>query len=243
MILIPEGEEVVLVQQTDHARFAGELLALWRADGLPSHPHRHEILLAATHHDDGWREEDAVPRLDPATGLPHTFLSLPPGPRDELWRRGVARQAAEHPYAAALVHLHALALHAPSGDGSVDAYADLRADLGASLAQLIEDAGLDEEALRRDYRFVDLADSASLLACGQLRGALGKAGYSMRFDSGRYLVLDPFPLAGATRFTVPCRCIARRRYERGADLIAALAGARWRHREVRVVPVAPEAGV
>ena len=35
MIVVDEGEELRIVTQPDHARFAAELLSLWRSDGLP----------------------------------------------------------------------------------------------------------------------------------------------------------------------------------------------------------------
>lgn len=45
----------VLTTQTDHAFFSGEVLSLWREDGLPQHPRRGDLLFAAREHDNGWR--------------------------------------------------------------------------------------------------------------------------------------------------------------------------------------------
>ena len=64
MIVVRRGASLVLVTQSDHAHFAAELLSLWRLDGFPDHPRRDDILFAVREHDNGWREEDAVPRLD-----------------------------------------------------------------------------------------------------------------------------------------------------------------------------------
>src|SRR5262249_53740757 len=69
------GRELRLVTQPDHAHLSGELLSLWRADGLPAHPRRAETLFAGREHDNGWREADAAPRWDAAAGRPRDFLT------------------------------------------------------------------------------------------------------------------------------------------------------------------------
>ncbi|HEX2162583.1 MAG TPA: DUF3891 family protein, partial [Thermoanaerobaculia bacterium] len=76
MIVYDEGEAWRVVTQPDHARFAGELVALWRAHGVPEHPRRDDLLFAVREHDNGWREEDAAPSWNAAAGRPHDFLSL-----------------------------------------------------------------------------------------------------------------------------------------------------------------------
>ncbi len=50
----------------------------------------------------------------------------------------------------------------------------------------------------------------------------------------RAIALDPFPLAGATTFRVPCRRIPVRAYRGDADLGGELATARWEEMTVRV---------
>src|SRR3954471_10118548 len=114
MIVHPEAETLLLFTQPDHAHFSGELLTLWRSDGLPDHPRRAEILFAGREHDNGWREADAAPRWNaeaPGGGLPHDFISMPRPERIEIWERGTARFAGSHPYAAQLITRHALTLH------------------------------------------------------------------------------------------------------------------------------------
>jgi hypothetical protein len=47
-------------------------------------------------------------------------------------------------------------------------------------------------------------------------------------------VVDPLPLAGATRFRIPYRRIDKRRYASDVDLATTLARARWDTLEVLV---------
>jgi hypothetical protein len=231
MIVVPEEASFLLVTQTDHAHFAGELLSLWRADGLPQHPHRGDLLFAAREHDNGWREADAAPRWDAARGRPHDFTTLPAADRAEVWQRGASRFAGSRPYPALLIVRHALQLFGERrGEPEWD---ELLAFLDELAAELLATTGADAGELAGDYRWVDLTDLASLTACNGWTEPFARHGVAGRFAGGE-LALDPFPLAGATTFRIPCRRIPRRAYAGDADLGGTLAAARWEELVVRV---------
>lgn len=229
MIVYDEGPDLLLVTQPDHAHFSVALLALWTADGLPNHPRRADLLFAAREHDNGWRETDAAPRCDPEQGRPHDFMSLPAAERIEIWQRGTARFAGSRPYAALLIARHARELHhnrrATYGE-LLDYLAELEDGLG-------EETGVTEAEVAADYRFLDLADLTSLAACGRWTEPFERHGMRGWYDDGT-VHLDPFPFAGPTGFTIPCRRIPNRRYRGDADLGSELAGARWEELRVRV---------
>lgn len=245
MIVFDEGESYRLITQPDHARFAGELVSLWREHGLPDHPRRDDLLFAVREHDNGWREADAAPRWNAAAGRPHDFTSLPDDVWLEVWRRGTERFAAERPYAALLVALHGLALAAAYGEPAAGAAAGFAAELDERADELAEAAGVERAEAAADYPFLGFADVASLAVCNRWndpfeRPAPAAAGGGVlrgRFEPGtETLYLDPFPLAGATRFEVPARRIPKRLYAGDADLGGELAAARWERVEVRVSP-------
>jgi hypothetical protein len=255
MLVFDEGDSYRLVTQPDHARFAGELVSLWREDGLPRHPRRDDLLFAVREHDNGWREADAAPRWNAASGRPHDFTSVPEEVRLEVWRRGTERFAAERPYSALLITLHGLALAAASG-GPADEAADepvaaLVAELEERADELARAAGVERAEAAADYPFLAFADAASLAVCNRWsdpvegpapaaagsrprrRGAVLRGRFEPATET---LYLDPFPLAGATRFEVPARRIPKRLYAGDADLGGELAAARWGRLEVRVSP-------
>ncbi|MEM9557013.1 MAG: DUF3891 family protein [Acidobacteriota bacterium] len=250
MIIAPAPPRSLrVVTQTDHAALAAEILRFWRADGVPTSPHRDALLFAAREHDNGWREVDAAPRTRD-DGRPHDFRSMPEALRIELWNQGVARHAAsadlgtadpEIACAAALIAHHAIALHLGRVGPQWEA---ARTDWTARRDELLAASGLQLEELEHLYRFVDLTDMVSLAAC---------AGWTQRIEhrgvviapqeapdagdgSDRTTVaLDPFPLAGATTFEVDARTIEDRAYAGDAELAVSLASApRWRLR-VRLV--------
>ncbi len=246
MIVTSEGSRLRLVTQSDHAHLAGELLSLWHADGLPGHPRRADLLFAAREHDNGWREADAAPRWDAERARPYDFITLPARDRIELWERGVCRFAAARPYAALLIARHALQLfrgrRGERGEEGWDPFLDFLEDFARGL---LAETGVPREELEGDYRWIDLSDLIALTACRQSqepREPLER--YGVRIEAleapEETVRLDPFPLAGATTFRVPCRRLTPRAYRGDADFAGELAAARWEEMTVRIAPFSRE---
>lgn len=226
-----------LVTQSDHAHLAAELLSLWVADDLPDHPRRAEILFATGEHDNGWRETDSAPPLDP-DGQPWNFVALPERLRVEIWRRGVER-IASRPIAALLVLTHAIAIHEPAGaSGEI---LELLEWLRARRDELLLEADVPVATIAADYRFLDVADAASLCACGALGRSFERRGLSGSFVDG-VLRLEPFPFVGTTTFHIAARDIPARRYAGAADLARELGTARWFRVPIKVAPANASSG-
>lgn len=242
MIVVSDSGRLRIVTQADHAHLAGEIASLWRADGLPESPRRGDVVFAAREHDNGWREADSAPRVDPENGRPFDFTTLPDGPRIELWRRGIERHAERRPYAALLVCRHAEAVNQDRrGEPAWDE--GLFERLDELSGELLEATGADPSQVDDDYRFVALADRISLAACArwtepfELAGSRGQwSGGPGGGTDGETVFLDPFPLAGATTFRIRCRFVTDRRHTDSVDLIGDLAWARWTEIPVRLAP-------
>src|SRR6185436_13494317 len=148
MIVVAEQETWLFITQPDHAAFAAELTSLWRAEGVPDHPRRADLLFAVREHDNGWREADAAPRWNRERRLPHDFLTIPRPARIEVWERGVSRFAGERPWAALLITRHARRLHRDRR--GVDGWEDLLETLDELERGLAEATGATEEEIARD---------------------------------------------------------------------------------------------
>jgi hypothetical protein len=233
MIVVEDGSSLLLVTQPDHARFAAELLSLWRTDGLPEHPRRERLLKAIREHDNGWQEADSAPRVDPASGRPHDFLSFPLAPRLEVWDRGTERYVTEQPYVALLITQHALALH--QHERQEPGWVELLDRLEESREDLEERAAVTADEVARDYRLLELVDALSLTVCNRWSQPVERPGIRGVFRAGN-LHLDPFPFAGATSFEIPVRHIPDRPYAGDADLGGELAAAHWKYLKTRVIP-------
>jgi Protein of unknown function (DUF3891) len=107
MILRPHRSGTLLIGQPAHAWLSGRLADAW---AWPFHP-RDEVRLAALQHDIGMAAWDAAPELDPRTGLPFSFTSMPRATHAELWGSAARLVVAQSPYAALLVSLHGTGLY------------------------------------------------------------------------------------------------------------------------------------
>jgi hypothetical protein len=111
MIVQEQGDELILIRQTDHALLSGFFAREW-GNELFKRPEPFEsVRLAAAEHDNGWREWELQPQIDPRTRLPYSFMSLPTEEHMALYQRGIERVAKVDRYAGMLVSLHASQLY------------------------------------------------------------------------------------------------------------------------------------
>jgi hypothetical protein len=99
-------EGLCLVTHPDHGRVAGELCRRWGNDPFEAPVHREALLIAATHHDDGWYELDGRPSFNAEQGRPAHFLELPLEVTVPPYGRGVDSVYARDAHAGALVSMH-----------------------------------------------------------------------------------------------------------------------------------------
>jgi hypothetical protein len=231
VIIVPEGQELRVITQPDHARFSAQLLELWTTGGLPDHPSRADLLFAVREHDNGWREADSAPLVDRVTSAPHDFLSYPEDQRLEVWKRGVDRYADTKSYSSLLILEHARVLHSAS-DELWTAYLG---ELDVMRQDLLEQLELDEDQLKADYTYLRLTDKLSLTICNKWQNTLRYAGFESQAGDD-WMTLNPFPMVGTTTFRIPCRFIPNRPYSNDSDLGGALAESRWQELEIQVKP-------
>jgi Protein of unknown function (DUF3891) len=111
MILHTQDNEVMVIRQTDHALLSGFFAReLGNNDFLKPEPFE-SLRLAAAEHDNGWREWEIHPEVDPATFLPYSFMSIPTEQHIALYQRGLERILKVDRYAALLVSMHCVGLY------------------------------------------------------------------------------------------------------------------------------------
>jgi hypothetical protein len=111
MILHTEDNEVVVIRQTDHALLAGFFAREWGNEEFSKLQPFESMRLAAAEHDNGWREWEIQPEVDPATFLPYSFMSIPTEDHIALYQRGLDRIIKVDRYAALLVSMHCVGLY------------------------------------------------------------------------------------------------------------------------------------
>jgi hypothetical protein len=190
MIVRPNGTNLDLITQPDHAQLAGDIMS--HSLELQEEPRRRLILEAIRAHDNGWSEEDAAPSVHPETGHVMDFINAPLIVRQRVWPRGI-RRLAEEPWVAALVAQHAITVYdrfRPLPD-----WQEFFRDIEIMREDLRRESGMPLAELLADYRFVRLGDLISLTFCTATSDELRYAGWSVRLE-GNSVVVRPDPFGG-----------------------------------------------
>lgn len=111
MIVQDQGDQLLLIRQTDHAFLAGFLAKEWGNEEFARPEPFASFCLAAAEHDNGWTEEEMQPGIDARTRLPYSFMSIPTKEHIELYQRGIERLVKADHYAGLLVAMHAAMLY------------------------------------------------------------------------------------------------------------------------------------
>ncbi|MBT4863827.1 MAG: DUF3891 family protein [Planctomycetaceae bacterium] len=89
MIRRDDGNDWLLFSQVDHAHLAAELAEVWGNDTVPAIPLPHLLIPAIRDHDEGWREWERSPELNPDSGDPRDFTEMPMSVATKLWTESV----------------------------------------------------------------------------------------------------------------------------------------------------------
>jgi len=111
MIIQEQGDQFILIRQTDHAMLSG-FFARALGNKVFSRPEPFEsFCLAATEHDNGWNEWELLPQIDPKNFTPYNFMSIPTEEHIALYQRGIERVVRVDHYAGLLVSMHCAGLY------------------------------------------------------------------------------------------------------------------------------------
>ena len=111
MIIQEQGDQLILIRQTDHAMLSG-FFARALGNKVFSRPEPFEsFCLGATEHDNGWNEWELLPQIDPRTFAPYNFMSIPTEEHVALYQRGIERIVRVDHYAGLLVSMHCAGLY------------------------------------------------------------------------------------------------------------------------------------
>ena len=77
MLISSRNGALRIVTQGEHGRVAGLMAAAWGNDRFPPSVAPGSLQIAATRHDDGWRDLDDAPYVNVEAGRPAHFLEVP----------------------------------------------------------------------------------------------------------------------------------------------------------------------
>ncbi len=195
MIITKQRKKITAVKQEDHAAFAAFLLERWSDHGFKHDAIRDSVIKATREHDNGWREFDAAPRINPKTRLPIDFKNPSPEETFEIWMRGSQRFIEDDPYVALLITHHAYSIHEHAHNRS-GIWKEFFTGLAKQRGTLRDELGLTHNDVEHAYSFLRMMDWFSLMFCSNLK--LGHtrpaqyAGYKVKRDKDSFL-FRPFP--------------------------------------------------
>jgi hypothetical protein len=111
LIIREQGDQLLLIRQTDHAFLAGFFAKEWGNEEFTRPEPFASFCLAAAEHDNGWSEWEIQPTLDGKSRTPNTFMSIPTEEHIALYQKGIERLVKVDHYAALLVSMHCAGLY------------------------------------------------------------------------------------------------------------------------------------
>jgi uncharacterized protein DUF3891 len=111
LIIREQGDDLLLIRQTDHAFLAGFFAKEWGNEEFPKPEPFDSFCLAVAEHDNGWSEWELQPTLDVKARTPYSFMSIPTDEHIALYQRGIERLVKVDHYAALLVSMHCTGLY------------------------------------------------------------------------------------------------------------------------------------
>ncbi len=258
MLLRKSPEGTIAITQTTHAWVSGQMAQAWGNDRFGQVQPRAAVCLAAEQHDIGWTGWEPEPSFNSDTGMPHSFLELPPETHlRQIWSRAGNLTLLTSRYAALLVSLHGTNLYGrfrgdPNAAGglAVKFLEEQDAFQGKLLASLADDPRYarftTDEVVRRNQRLVALWDRLSLNICwgmsdpmtiDQVPLASGEGSITLTpTDGGETIAVDPWPFQPPeVRLIFEGRRLSRTFTDR-TDMLQGLAEAPWTSLETTLRP-------
>jgi Protein of unknown function (DUF3891) len=234
VILRPDTRGTLAIGQPAHAWLSGRLAEAWGWQFAPLEA----VRLAALQHDIGMAAWDSAPELDPRSGLPYSFTSMPRAMHVELWSGAARLVVSQSGYAALLVSMHGTGLYQRYVSEQERSQEPARSYLDAEQAfqhDLAERLGADPDQLRRNAALLACWDWMSLFACtasserttveGVPGAADGRLQLAWRDRAAGLIGIEPWPFAEpALSLSVEGRLLSGS-FDDQAQLHAALAAA------------------
>ena len=183
----------MLIPQIEHARLSGELADHWGAGSLGGVPCRDQVLPAIYHHDDGWRQWDQAPQLDPESDRPYAFTEMPLAAALEIWDGSIEAVDGYGPLASWIVAGHFSALLRESSSAQTEAASAWLADCDQRRTSWLaawHDVNPTDHQLDvadRALGYLQLFDALSLWLCCAHRDSP----HTMATPAGAWLTVTP----------------------------------------------------
>src|SRR4051812_11202196 len=106
MLIRRRENELLLFEQVDHGTLTGDFVDVWGNERFATPEPIDQLRIAATYHDEGWRERDDALPFNAEEARPASFAEIEVDDHIPLYRRGVEDVCRRDPYAGLIVSMH-----------------------------------------------------------------------------------------------------------------------------------------
>lgn len=191
-----DADGLIVITQPMHAWIAAQLARNWGNTEFGSFAPWEEVCLGAEQHDIGMAAWERAPTLNPQTGRPHTFLTMPTRAHVRGWAEAGRLALAQGRYAALLTSLHGTGLYERYHDWTRDTPEDVE----AARAYLTDEYAFQEEllaALRRDPVYAPFATDESIARNRRLVAAWDRLSLALCHGVRAPVTLSDVPTANS----------------------------------------------
>lgn len=234
----------LVISQVDHAHVSGEIAAVWGNAEVSPLPNKDELVAAVRDHDDGWRDWERLPTIDPDSGWPRNFTEMPMDVATGIWRQSILVCRTHSPLGGIWVGRHFTFLGEKAREGreegsqdalAIDAFLREQHELESKWRGEVEgvDPAQMDASIEAGFRWVQFFDAMSLWLCCAERTEPQQTptpqGNSLSMTPGTdhsRITLEPWPLSvERLELSVPAWRIPARRFGSDTELQAAIKSA------------------
>lgn len=162
----------ILFAQHDHARLAADIMKFWGNSRFASFNPFEEVLFSIQQHDNGWKEWDSNPRVNPYNKYPMNFMEMSLQDQHDIWGKCFNSFSVTHPYASALIALHFRKFNCKSlsRDPENGTSTKMKNEMESFIPLMLNLDQFDKEDdlppdVRINLRFLQIGDIISLTLC------------------------------------------------------------------------------
>ena len=169
MIIREREAEFVMIEQKNHAEFAGDVIAQWKTTLFQGEQLRKSVEYAVRMHDYGWEKLDKSPFWNDKKQVPYSLFDFPKAPKTIFYTYGIDEVEKVDAYAALLCSRHYIQFFLK--DTSKESQDFLKQEDERKKRIIADLDEFNEKLFKFHYALLALGDTISVFACVNEPGA------------------------------------------------------------------------
>lgn len=169
MIIREREADFVMIEQKNHAQFAGDVMAQWKTSLFQGEQLRESVDYAIRMHDYGWENLDKSPFWNDKKQAPYSLFDFPKAPKIIFYTYGIDEVEKVDAYAALLCSRHYIQFFFKDTSKESKAFVKQEEERKKRIISALDE--FDEKLFDFHYALLALGDTLSVFACVNEPGA------------------------------------------------------------------------